>query len=102
MSTRDWPPGWGKHHEAFCVFTAIRTRLIPQRENNVVELRQQMRNSAEQERILGTVPIDIDDKTLAVVARAMIESYERGFADGQSSLAAAIQAPITLALQKEL
>ena len=96
MSTRDWPPGWGKQHEALCVFNGVATRI--DRDGNEVELWQR-KNDAEQFRCLGKVPIDLDHRSFSIILQAMITSYERGFTDGEVALATAIQTPITTILQ---
>ena len=98
VSTRDWPPGWGKHHEALCAFNSITTRIVRDVRTESVELWQR-KGDADQNRCLGAVPIEIDHRSLSIVLQAMFTSYERGFTDGQIALAAAVQAPISAALQ---
>ena len=99
MSTKDWPSQWGKQHEAVCAFNSITTRLCRMVGGESVEL-WKWKNGTDQKYCLGAVPVEIDYKALTIVITAMIESYGRGFADGQAALAAAIQAPIALALQE--
>ena len=98
MSTADWPDAWGAQHEAVCAFSRVTTRLTRDVGDVVVELWQWLGDD-EQERCLGAVPIDIDHKMLAVLIKAITASYSRGFADGQTALADAIQAPIAKVLQ---
>lgn len=49
---------------------------------------------------LGTVPIDIDHKTLTLLLVSKIESHALGFKAGQLELAQAIQAPIAQVLNQ--
>lgn len=97
MSTRDWPPGWGKQHEALCAFNSITTRMVCEAGTEAVEL-WQWKGGADQKRCLGTVPVEIDHRSLSILLQAMVTSYERGFSDGQIALATAVQAPISAAL----
>ena len=100
MSTKDWPATWDKNHEALCAFNGITTRLC--RVVGVESVELWMRNAdTDQKHCLGTVPAEIDFRSLSVVIPAMIASYGLGFSDGQAALAAAVQAPIVRALQRK-
>ena len=101
MSSSDWPASWDKNHESLCGLSGVSTKLALKRGERYVELFK-WNASMDQSFCIGGVPEAIDWKTLMLIIPVMIDSYDRGYANGQADLAAEVQKPIKLALEKRM